>query len=774
MAIDKAATVGGNGSWLRAAGAMRRRQAAVWAKNGWLGRLKSVGPYALVMAVLVVALALAAAPFSGSLVQRWSEADVQARSRLIQHSIGASVERSAVREDWQRVRQIFGDVAQDERVLALGICDPAGRLRSATATMPKGFSCAAQTKGQGFAREVQNGKPISVGVFPIQVDGQADRLVVLQDLSFISSRSGEAQGRAFAVLVLMAAVIVMAAAFLIHLISRRWIASLRTAVAQAGAVKPGPAAPANDDFMGAEIRRVIREFEAGRANVEAQETEWSPASLRTMLKEALPGAEVLVVSNREPYIHNHAADGQVVLQTPASGLVSALEPVMRATGGCWIAHGSGSADREMVDGRDSVAVPPGSPSYRLRRVWISEEEQDGYYYGFANEGLWPLCHIAFVRPTFRESDWKQYQLINQRFADAAVEEARTEDPIILVQDYHLALAPRMIREKLPKATIVTFWHIPWPNPETFGVCPWKDQIVEGLLGSTILGFHTQFHCNNFLETVDRYLESRIDREESAVSLGGHETLVRPYPISIAWPPPALVGQRPVEDCRRRVREAYGLPAEAKIAVGIERFDYTKGILDRMQAVDTLLEQHPELHGLFHLIQVAAPTRSKLPTYGRLQEDALALADQINARHGDESYRPIRLVIRHHEPSQVFELFRAADLCVVSSLHDGMNLVAKEFVAARDDDQGVLVLSSFAGASRELSQALIVNPYNPAEMAHAYDQALQMPPIEQRERMRLMREHVRVRNVYRWAGKMLLDCARTRQHQRIQQLAGQGV
>ena len=753
---------------------MRRRQVPAGAKDRLLGRLKSASPYALIMAALAVALALAASPFSGSLVQRWSEADVRARSHLIDRSIGPSVESAAAGGDWRRVGQIFAEVIQDERVLALGVCEPAGRLRSATTGVPKGFSCASQPKDEGFSREVRNGRPISVGVFPLPVHGQLDRLVVLQDLSFINNRSGEAQARAFAVLVLTAAIVGLAAALLIHLISRKWIASLRQAVAQAGAVEAGPAAAAGSDFMGAEIRQVIREFEAGRANIEAQEVEWTPASLQSVLREALPAAEVLVVSNREPYIHNLAADGSVVLQTPASGLVSAMEPVMRATGGCWIAHGSGAADRDTVDSHDSVAVPPASPSYRLRRVWITEEEQDGYYYGFANEGLWPLCHIAFVRPTFRQSDWKLYQLINQRFADAAVQEARTEDPIILVQDYHLALTPRMIREKLPKATIVTFWHIPWPNPETFGVCPWKDEIVEGLLGSTILGFHTQFHCNNFLETVDRFLESRIDREDSAVSFGGHETLVRPYPISIAWPPPALAGQRPVDECRRRVREAYGLPPDARIAVGIERFDYTKGILDRMRAVDALLEQHPELHGLFHLIQAAAPTRSKLPSYGRLQEDALALADEINAKYGKDGYRPIRLVIRHHEPPEVYELFRAADLCVVSSLHDGMNLVAKEFVAARDDDQGVLVLSSFAGASRELSQALIVNPYNPAEMAHALEQALQMPPLEQRERMRLMREHVRARNVYRWAGKMLLDCARTRQHQRIRQLAGQNV
>src|SRR6185312_17145937 len=372
--------------------------------------------------------------------------------------------------DWGRVRVIFSDVALDDRVLAVGLCSASGRLRIATPAMPKGFSCPADAKEPVFLRQVHGGRPVSVGTFPLKTPGLGDRLVVLQDLSFINTRSGEAQLRSFVTLAAMALIIALAAAFLLHLLTQRWIRSLRLAVAEAGGPPTRPSAAADDaGFMGAEIRRVIRQFEAGRASIETQEVEWSPAALQGVLKDALPGAEVLVLSNREPYIHNHGPNGEVTLQTPASGLVSALEPVMRATGGTWIAHGSGDADRDTVDAGDVVAVPPAAPSYRLRRLWITEEEQDGYYYGFANEGLWPLCHIAFVRPTFRESDWRQYQIINQRFADAAVQEARTEDPIILVQDYHLALAPRMIREKLPKATIVTFWHIPWPNSETFGV-----------------------------------------------------------------------------------------------------------------------------------------------------------------------------------------------------------------------------------------------------------------------------------------------------------------
>ena len=341
-----------------------------------------------------------------------------------------------------------------------------------------------------------------------------------------------------------------------------------------------------------------------------------------------------------------------------------------------------------------------------------------------------------------------------------------KDPIVLVQDYHFALAPRMIRRRLPKATIITFWHIPWPNAETFSICPWKERIIEGLLGSTILGFHTQFHCNNFFETVDRFVESRIDRERATVTSGGHETMVRAYPISIEWPPKALAGQPSVGDCRSQIRQALGLASDVKLAVGIERFDYTKGIIDRMKAVDQLLTHQPEWGRRLTFVQVAAPTRSKLTSYSNLQNEALALAEDINSRHGNRCYQPIRLLIRHQEAAEVFKLFRAADVCVVSSLHDGMNLVAKEFVAARDDERGVLVLSSFTGASRELSEALIVNPYNTQEMSSAFGVALRMSESEQRERMRLMRRQVREWNVYRWAGRMLVDAAASRQRRRI--------
>ena len=471
-----------------------------------------------------------------------------------------------------------------------------------------------------------------------------------------------------------------------------------------------------------------------------------------------------MVSNREPYIHVATPDG-IEVRRPASGLVTAVEAVMRACSGTWIAHGAGSADRETVDRNDHVPVPPEHPSYTLRRVWLSKEEEQGYYYGFANEGLWPLCHIAHVRPVFRSSDWDQYVKVNQRFADAVVAEAQSDNPVVLVQDYHFALLPRMVRAVLPKATIITFWHIPWPNSESFGICPWREEILDGMLGSTILGFHTPFHRKNFLDTVDRYLETRIEPEASTVSFGGQLTQVEQYPISIAWPQP-VPGARSVADCRAAIRHDLAMPAERLLGIGVDRLDYTKGIVERFQAVERLFELEPAMVGRFTFIQIAAPSRSSLDEYQNFEARVRGLAQRINQKYSDGNYVPIILKAEHHEQDQLTEYFRAADVCMVTSLHDGMNLVAKEFIAARDDEQGVLILSQFTGAARELHEALIVNPYHIEQGAAALQRALTMPASEQVERMRSMRRRVKDFNVYRWAGRMLQDAARLRQRERV--------
>jgi trehalose 6-phosphate synthase len=589
--------------------------------------------------------------------------------------------------------------------------------------------------------------------------------VLVHDMSFIERRSEETRRYLFYFFIALAASVALITVVIAQLSWRGWVSGLRALLRGEGILRPSGATAPELRPISRDVQALLRELEHQYRPTDESQQRWTEDTLRAVLRGEMRGHDIMIVSNREPYIHVKTPDGSRV-QRPASGLVTALEPVMRACSGTWIAHGSGSADRENVDKNDRVEVPPEAPLYRLRRLWLSETETAGYYDGFANEGLWPLCHIAHVRPTFRSADWEQYRAVNARFADAVVKEATSEDPVVLVQDYHFALLPRMIRDRLPKAIIITFWHIPWPNPESFAICPWRIELLDGLLGSDILGFHTQFHCNNFLDTVDRQVEARVDRETFTVTYGGARTAVHRYPISIEWPPAALARAPIVDEARERVRIRLNLPRGHKLGVGIDRLDYTKGLLERFNAVARLLELQPEWIGRFTFVQIAAPTRSTIDDYQNYAQRVAKLAAEINARDPQAAHPPILLLAEHHEQESVYEHHRAADICFVSSLHDGMNLVAKEFVAARDDERGVLILSQFAGASRELPEALIVNPYDADQCATALHLALTMPDEDQRVRMRLMRNLVREFNVYRWAGRMLLDAASTRQRNRF--------
>jgi len=753
---------------------MRLSAFTAWLKRvlSWSSAVRR-GPllYVAGVAVAFVLLFAVVAPLIAGFVESWGRSDVALRARTINASardqVVALLRRPEIDID-ERLQAFFAEILADGRLAGVAVCNRSGTLRIATQGFPAGVSCddINQADGEATTPLSIDGRTLVASSFPLPA-AEFGHFVVVHDLTFALSRADEAR---LYLSITLGAVVVLAtgvAGIISWLLLRSWQNTMRGTIAD---LRAGRAEAASTvEPMDRELREALEQYDLSRRSIDGVHVDWNPETLRNALASELPGAQVIAVSNREPYIHNRGADG-IKLQIPASGLVAALEPVVRACSGTWVAHGSGSADRETVDVNDRVAVPPNDPSYTLRRVWLSAEEQEGYYYGLANEGLWPLCHIAFVRPSFREDDWQQYRAVNEKFADAIVAEARCTDPIVLIQDYHFALLPKLLRQRLPEATSITFWHIPWPNAETFSICPWKEEIIEGLLGSSILGFHTHFHCNNFIETVDRFVESRIDREHRSVVHRGSETLIRPYPISIEWPPAALSAQKPVEECRAEVRKRFGIADHVMLGVGMERFDYTKGILDRMRAIDALLLNHPEWHGRVTFIQGAAPTRDKLAAYQALQSEAAALADEVNARHGATGWTPIVLSIRHHEPDEVFELYRAADFCIVSSLHDGMNLVAKEFVAARDDERGVLILSTFAGASRELNEALIVNPYHTHEMAEAVHHALAMPASEQQARMRQMRASVRSRNVYRWAGQMLLDAASLRRRSEIEALA----
>ncbi len=714
------------------------------------------------------ALAYAVVPLADRLTVRWFIRDLDVRAVLVANSAHDPIEELARSRNPERLRAFFTRLTQDERLYAVAFC-PTNGDRVATVGVPDEVRCDSLERfatAAGQRLESPRGA-LLVTVVPMTGDqGALGTLVLLHDLSFAARRSAETRRYLYIFFVVLAAAISLITVVIAQLSWRGWVRGLRGILRGEGLLRPAAGhEPPELRPIASDLRELIREIESGQRSRDLDQSAWTPETLRALLHGELRGHEMLVVSNREPYIHARR-DGELIVQRPASGLVTAIEPIMRACSGTWIAHGSGGADREVVDGRAHVAVPPGHPEYTLRRVWLTPEEEAGYYYGFANEGLWPLCHIAHVRPTFRSSDWEQYERVNRIFAKAVLEETTTPDPVILIQDYHFALLPRMIRDALPAATIITFWHIPWPNPEAFGICPWREQLLDGLLGSSILGFHTQFHCNNFVDTVDRLLEARVDRETFGVSYRRALTTVKRYPISVDWPPAAELVARPVEECRARVRARHGLPADHAVGVGVDRLDYTKGIEERLRAVERLFELHPEWRGRFTFLQIAAPTRTRIPQYHDAEARVRELAARINARFSAEGPPPIILLVAHHEPVEVYEHFRATDLCFVSSLHDGMNLVAKEFVSARDDEAGVLLLSRFTGAARELPEALIVNPYDTDQCAEALQTALTMPRSEQRTRMRVMRGLIQTFNVYRWAGRMLIDAAAMRRRGRI--------
>lgn len=523
--------------------------------------------------------------------------------------------------------------------------------------------------------------------------------------------------------------------------------SIRTAVTLHSRLRRALAGPARMRDMHDAVEHLRTETVPVRGGVER---------LREFVHAEIPSGGLIVIANREPYAHEFDEDGKVVVRQPASGLVTGIEPMLRACGGTWIAHGGGSADRASADPMGRIAVPPGTPEYTLRRLWIEEETYERYYSGFANEGLWPLCHIAHTQPSFRAADWAAYQAVNETFARAAVEDA-SADGLLLIQDYHFALVPKMVREQAPHIVTSIFWHIPWPNSEVAGICPWKESILEGMLGADIIGFHTQQYCLNFLDTVQRYLECRVDLDTMSVSYGGHRTQIRTYPISVEWPYPAA----PRAD-GTVLRESLGIPPYAHVSLGVDRADYTKGLIERMAAVELLLEENPSLIGRYVFVQLASPTRTRIRKYQQLAEDLEEIVERVNARFGTTTWQPIVLQMRTFSPDEVRRYYAMADSAVVTPLHDGMNLVAKEYVAACNDGDGALILSVFAGASKELDGALLVNPYDTQQVAEAILRAVLMPAAERRARMEAMRDQIASHSIYDWSGKLLTDMCSVRQ------------
>ncbi len=723
--------------------------------------------------VLPVALASCVVAFFGlpyvqRLLAEWFRSDVELRAQLLMHTMEDPVTDLVEKGNEAHLKSYLAKIAADERLLAILVCRPDGTTIFKSELTPAAISCESEDNLNPAGSRIMQLRSGSVQASRFDFDNAQPtpfRVLMLHDLSFVDRRQRTARD----FMLVFAGISILLLALLIVLMAwlqvRRWaqmlIGDIRGRRWLDNAKSPRYSLP-----ILSQVRQVLAEAEEKqRLEIDFREN-WTPQALQQVVREHLDSAQVIIVSNREPYIHNFDAEHRPIVQVPASGMVTALEPIMRACSGVWVAHGAGSADRETVDRYDRLRVPPDAPTYTLRRVWLSAEQEQGYYYGFSNEGLWPLCHLAYVRPAFRASDWRAYEEVNARFADVVAAEANTDSPVILIQDFHFALLPQLIRSRIPKATIALFWHIPWPNAETFGVCPWKREVLMHMLSADILGFHTRYHCQNFLQTVDRFVECQIDREQMTVTLQGHVCRVAPYPISIEWPPRWLAGLPDIATCRAAVRQRYGIGADVVVGLGVERWDFTKGIIERFQALEALLENNPRHRGRICLLQIAAPSRGQLPAYQALQKQTYSEVERINGKYAAGNWRPIVLIDEQQEPLRVFELYRAADFCLVNSLHDGMNLVAKEFVAARDDEDGVLILSTFAGASRELVEAVLINPFDVTETAGAMEVAMRMSRDERRHRMSLMRRTVKENNVYRWAGRMLMDAARIRQRQSL--------
>jgi trehalose-6-phosphate synthase len=746
-------------------------------------RIRTTLKLVVPLAVSVLSVSLLYGFYQVRLEQRNLRNDLSRRSASLAEDLQEDLESSPGRATDRNLGRFLERYSQREHLLGAAVYDNSGRavaIMPGISTMltsePPVATQAGKTNKGVSKFEDLGGLPLHLYAIPWHRDSEVSgSLLVVYDASYIRIRVFHAIRDSLLSTLIQTLLITALASFLVRSAftsplakTAKWLRNLRADPSEV------PVAPRQGEIfeqIHAEARHLARDLSSARAAAqeeaqlrESQLSQWTADRLRVSLQSKLQGDALFVVSNREPYMHVFdEKDHAIRVLVPASGLVTALEPVLLACHGTWIANGSGNADREVVNARDQLRVPPHHPTYTLRRVWLSQEEDRGYYQGFANEGLWPLCHIAHTRPLFRPGDWMYYQRINRRFADAVLEEMEgTQSPVLLVQDYHFALLARMVKETRPDVRVAVFWHIPWPNAEAFGICPWQRELVDGLLGADLIGFHIQTHCNNFLQTVDRAVEALTDWDRFEVSRRGHITRVRPYPISVAFPQESSGGQviRITGEGRSALFSELGVEASL-LGVGVDRMDYTKGIVERLRGVERFLELYPTYQRRFTFVQIGAPSRTEIPRYQQFLDEVTAEADRINARFQAGRWKPIVLVKRHHSHEEIERYFRAASVCLVTSLHDGMNLVAKEFVAARDDNRGALILSTFTGAARELGDALLVNPYDVDQVANAIYQALEFDEEEQSVRMSRMRKIVYERNVYRWAANLLSDLTEIR-------------
>ncbi|MEK7574939.1 MAG: trehalose-6-phosphate synthase [Patescibacteria group bacterium] len=729
----------------------------------------------LIVTSLIVGAILIAVGFTFEQARQEKQAlsaDLEYRTRLLAEGLKESIEPNYVGNSTVALQKIVEKFANRERLVGLAIYDTKGSVVASSA----GVSGDILDKNPLVGTAMDSNKPASdfiqhdekslyVFVDPLHQD---DRVVgaflVVQNAGYIDVAIARIWENNLLRLATQIAILLLIAGLLVYWIIIRPLVRLVESVKAArmsGQSSPMLSQIKDHAFfkpLVGEISKMTKSLsdarfsasEEARMRLEKIDSPWTAERLREFTKAHLKERKIFLAFNREPYTHQRVKN-EIKISSPAGGASTALEPIMEACGGLWFAHGSGNADKEFVDEHDKIEVPQEHPKYTLKRLWFTDDEVAGFHKGFCTEGLWPLCHIAHVRPIFRKSDWLMYRKVNGKYAKAILEEIKdVENPIILINDYHITLLPRMIKDARPDARIGLFLHIPWPSAESFSICPWRKEILDGMLGADVIGFNTQQFCNNLIDTVGKEIESLVDLERFAIKRNDHVSYIRCFPVSISFTNSQEVAKsapnRKTLD-RLSIKTPY-------LGLGVDRLDYIKGIPERFRGIEIFLDAHPEYREKFTFLQISSPHRQDIKMYQEYRDVVVKEAERINKKFSRNDWKPIVLELLQYSHEELSHLYKLAHVCVITSLHDSMNLVAKEYAAARNDEQGALVLSQFAGSSRDLRGAIVVNPYNAEEVAEAIFQGLAMSPTEQRRRMKKMRDTIKNYNIYRWAAEFI--------------------
>ena len=730
--------------------------------------------FAIFLTVTLIAIAFTINQVSNE--SQRLESDLERRSILLAESLRETIEPNFINNSKEYFQGVVDKFENRERLAGLRIYDNKENPIAASSTLPIDITDSKKIAADAMDEDKANGdfanldgQRVYLLAIPIHdQESVVGSLMLVQRADYIDSRLSEIWKnnltRLFLQILLLSVAVLLGIRWLLFQPIKKLTESLKLLKigteghdsdhdqSAGGSIFFQPLVKEISNIKKSLIEARIAASEEAKINLERLDSPWTKERLREFVKDILKNRKIIVASNTEPFVHSKQGN-KINAFMPSSGLVTAIEPVMEACGGTWIAYGSGNGDKFVVDKDDKINLPPQEPKYTLKRIWLTEEEIRCYYNGFSNEGLWPLCHNAHTRHIFRKEDWEEYKNVNLKFAQVLLAEIKNlKRPVILIQDFHLTLVPKLIKSARPDATISLFWHIPWVSAESFSICPWKKEILEGMLGADLIGFHTQLHVNNFIETVERELESMVNFEQFSITHKDHTSYIKTFPISIDFYND-IKSDKNDQKSKEKILKDFGVKTK-HLGVGVDRLDYTKGILERLKGIEILFQKYPSYRRHFTFVQIASPSKVEIKKYQDYGRDVRSEVERINEKYKEKDWKPIIYLEKRFDHEELNKIYKAANFCLITSLHDGMNLVAKEFVAARNDEEGVLILSQFAGASRELKDAILINPYNGEQTAEAIHAALKMSPSQQKKRMRKLRQTVRNYNIYRWSAELL--------------------